>query len=163
MFPVAELAPGAVDAAMATELRDAITGYRRYDLLDRGSYDVAEPTGAAIDRGVARMLALAGELTDRTLAAYEVRALRLTAGDYLLARHDRLHDGRPLELTLDLSPFPVQAEIQYRRLGQVFFRMPCSPRSLAIVERTPAITCNHSYVSKLRLGVEIVRLVVLAR
>lgn len=163
MFPVAELAAGAVDAELATEMRTSITGYRRYALLDRGSYEIAEPSSPALDCGIARMIALASELTARSLAAYETRALRLTAGDYLLARHDRVFEGRPLELVLDLSPTPVQAEIQYRRLGQVFFRMPCSPRSLAIVERTPAITCNHSYVSKLRLGVEIVRLAVLAR
>ncbi len=163
MFPVSELVAGAIDADTAAEMRASITGFRRYALFDRGSYEVAEPMGDAIDRGVARILALAGELTARTLQAYEVRALRLTAGDYLLARHDRVFEGRPLELVLDLSPVPVQAEIQYRRLGQVFFRMPCSPRSLAIVERTPAITCNHSYVSKLRLGASVIRLAVLAR
>ncbi len=163
MFPVAELATGVVEAELAAEMRASITGYRRYALLDHGSYEIAAPSNPILDRGIARMIALASELTARPLEAYETRALRLTAGDYLLARHDRVFEGRPLELVLDLSPVPVQAEIQYRRLGQVFFRMPCSPRSLAIVERTPAITCNHSYVSKLRLGVEVIRLAVLAR
>jgi hypothetical protein len=165
MFPTAELAAGAIDAPTANELRTSITGYTRYALLDRGSYEIATPDPCPVlDRAVNRICSLAGEmLGGRTLAPYEIRALRLTAGDYLLARHDRVHEGRPIELVLDISPFPVQAEIQYRRLGQVFFRMPGSPRSLAIVERTPAITCNHSYVSKLRLGVELVRLVVMAR
>jgi len=164
MFPTAELVAGAIDVTTATELRGSITNYRRYALLDRGSYQVADVGQSnVLDRTMSRVLGLAGELLGRVVVAHEIRALRLEAGDYLLARHDRVHEDRPLELVLDLSPVPVAAEIQYRRLGQVFFRVPASPRSLAIVQRTPAITCNHTYISKLRLGVEVVRLVVLAR
>jgi hypothetical protein len=51
--------------------------------------------------------------------------------------------------------------VHYRRRGAVFFRVPCVPRSLAIVERGPAVTRNHTYVSKLSNGV-VIRLVMLA-
>ncbi len=164
MFPHAELVPAACGPDEVAALRSSVTNYQRYGLVDRGSYEVGEVTASsAFDRTILRMLDLASQRFGRMLVARETRVLRLRGGDYLLARHDRPHEGRPVELVLDLSPTPVRAEIQYRRLGQVFFRVPCSPRSLAIVERTPAITCNHTYVSKLMLGVEVVRLIVLAR
>ena len=38
-----------------------------------------------------------------------------------------------------------------------------SPASVAVVERGPTVTCNHTYVSKLHAGVSVVRLVVLLR
>ncbi len=159
MFPHAEVVPAAIEPDEATRVRAAITGYQRYALVDRGSYEVAPVNEPAL---VERICKLAAERLGKPLVASSARALRLRAGDYLLARHDQIHEGRPVELVLDLSPVPVRAEIQYRRLGHVFFRAPCSPRSLAIVERTPAITCNHTYVSKLMHGIEVVRLIVLA-
>ena len=55
------------------------------------------------------------------------------------------------------------AEIHYRRRGQVYFRVPCVPNALAIVERGPTVTCNHTYVSKLHPDASVVRLVVLLR
>jgi len=162
MFPHAEVVTSAIGPDVADRVRAGITGYQRYALLDRGSYEVAPVGDADL---LHRVCGLGARRLGRELVAIEGRVLRLRAGDYLLARHDRdrhLLDGRPVELVLDLSPAPVESEIQYRRRGQVFFRVPCVPRSLAIVERTPVITCNHTYVSKRVLGVEVIRLVVLA-
>ena len=55
------------------------------------------------------------------------------------------------------------AEVHYRRRGQVFFRAPCAPGSLAIVERGPTVSCNHTYVSKRHADASVVRLVLLLR
>ena len=94
----------------------------------------------------------------------EARLLRLLPGDYLLAHHDRILEGNPVEVTADLSPASVPgAEVHYRRRGQVYFRFPCVPGSVAVVERGPTVTCNHTYVSKLHAGASVVRLVVLLR
>ena len=131
--------------------------FTRYTLLDRGSYEYTEDVVAPLER----IAALASEAAGRRVAITEVRALRLVPGDYILAHHDRVYADYPLELVLDLSPAPVPADIHYRRRGQVFFRVPCAPRSLAIVERGPAVTRNHCYVSRLQRDAEIVRLVML--
>jgi len=147
----ASIVDDAIDRERAAALRTQLTGWRRYALLDRGSYeyidDVVEPALFA-------KLAGYGTITS-------ARALRLSPGDYILAHHDELHDNLPLELVLDLSPAPMPAEIHYRRRGSVFLRVPCVPRSLAVVERGPTVTRNHTYASKLHAGV-IVRLVMLA-
>lgn len=146
---------------MATIIEDAITpneaaairldGWQRYSLLDRGSYEYIDLVDPILFARFSRY----GTITC-------ARALRLVPGDYILAHHDRLHEHRPLELVLDLSPAPVLAEIHYRRRGSVFFRMPCVPRSLAVVERGPTVTRNHTYVSKRHAGAVVVRLVMLA-
>jgi hypothetical protein len=135
------------NAIADTSLGDRLTGWRRYALLDRGSYEYVD-----VDPALCPPLGY---------AITEARAYRLSPGDYIFAHHDRVHDDLPLELTLDLSPAPVPAEVHYRRRGAVFFRVPCVPRSLAIVERGPAVTRNHTYVSKLSSGV-VIRLVMLA-
>jgi hypothetical protein len=134
--------------------------WSRYTLLDRGSYDYArdvdEPDLAA------RAIVQASKITERTLKLVESRVLRLGPGDYLLARHDRVYERFPIEVTIDLSPSPVEgAEIHYRRRGQVYFRVPSAPGSAAIVERGPTVTCNHTYVSKRHLDASVVRLVLL--
>lgn len=157
VLPVIETLFG---ARTATIIEDAITpaeaaairldGWQRYALLDRGSYDFIE------DIAVPASLARFGAITS-------ARALRLLPGDYILAHHDELHDDLPLELTLDLSPAPVPAEIHYRRRGSVFFRVPCTPRALAIVERGPTVTRNHTYVSKRHEGAVVIRIVMIAR
>ncbi len=139
-----------------------LAGWTRYALLDRGSYDVIDDVRAPalFDALGAR----ASEITGRALAVAEARALRLVPGDYLLAHHDRVHDDLPVELVLDLSPAAVPgAEVHYRRRGAVFFRVPCEPGTLAIVERGPAVTRNHTYVSKLHGGAEVIRLELLLR
>jgi hypothetical protein len=135
------------DAVRETSLRERLTGWRRYALLDRGSYEYVD-----VDPAMCPPLGY---------AITEARAYRLSPGDYILAHHDRIHDDLPLELVLDLSAAPVPAEVHYRRRGALFFRVPCVPRSLSIVERGPAVTRNHTYVSKLVRGV-VVRLVMLA-
>ena len=89
---------------------------------------------------------------------------RMRPGDYLLGHHDRVHDDHPLELILDLSPVAVPgAEVHYRRRGQLFFRAPSAPRSLALVERGPTVTRHHTYVSQRHAAASVLRLVVLLR
>jgi hypothetical protein len=131
--------------------------FTRYQLVDRGSYEFAEVTVPD------EVVALASRATGRTLAVAESRVLRFSAGDYLLAHADRLHENRPIEVTLDLSPAPCAAEVHYRRRGQVYFRVPCEPGTLAIVERGPTVTCNHTYLSKLHPDARVIRLVALLR
>jgi hypothetical protein len=156
--------PGVIDATHAAAIRERLehTGYTRYALLDRGSYEVlADPREPDL---FAALLAVAAQATGRSLAFAEARALRLLPGDYLLAHHDRIHAGHPVELVLDLSSATVpDAEVHYRRRGQVYFRVPCAPGSLAIVERGPTVSCNHTYVSKRHVGASVVRLMILLR
>jgi hypothetical protein len=99
---------------------------------------------------------------NRSCSRHWSRVLRLHPGDYLLAHHDRLHDDNPVEVTLDLSPASVpEAEVHYRRRGQTFFRFECVPGALAIVERGPTVTCNHTYVSRRYPDAQVIRLVAL--
>lgn len=154
----------ALGAQLAADVRARLehAGYTRYALLDRGSYDYV--TSPAEPELVTALAGVAGEVTGRSLAVAGVRALRLSPGDYLLTRHDRVHEGRPVELVLDLSPAAVPgAEVQYRHRGQVFFSFPSTPGALALVERGPTVMCNHTYVSKRVAGASVVRLVVLLR
>lgn len=148
----------AVDAATCAAFRAGLD-YTRYALVDRGSYDFAEVPRAAVELVERLVSARIG----RPLRAESARALRLRAGDYLLARHDHVHEGLPFEAILDVSPAPAAGEVHYRRRGQVFFRVPSLPGSLAIVERGPTVTCNHTYVTKRQPHAEVVRLVVLLR
>lgn len=154
----------AITATRADEVRARLDflGYQRYALLDRGSYaGCGDPAVSYLLGDLAHLVSVR---TGRTLAAREARAIRLGPGDYLLGHHDRVHDDHPLEVVLDLSPTAVPgAEVHYRRRGQVFFHVPSAPRSLAIVERGPTVTCNHTYVSKLHASADVIRLVVLLR
>ncbi|MBA3393416.1 MAG: hypothetical protein H0T89_12265 [Deltaproteobacteria bacterium] len=160
----AEILAAAVTPVLAAEVRARCerTGYTRYGLLDRGSYEViADPDEPEL---LAALANLAGERIDRTLELTGARVLRLQPGDYLLAHHDQIHVDLPIEVVLDLSPAIVPgAEVHYRRRGQVFFRVPSTPCSLAIVERGPTVSCNHTYVSKLHAGASVVRLIALFR
>ena len=161
---IAVVVPEAVGPTLAAELRARLerTGYTRYALLDRGSYDVlANPDEPAL---VTALTAIATQVTGRSLVFAEARALRLGLGDYLLAHHDRLHDDHPVELVLDLSPASVPgAEVHYRQRGKAYFRFASLPGAVSVVERGPAVTCNHTYVSKRHAGASVVRLVVLLR
>jgi hypothetical protein len=164
LFGAALLEPDAIDASAAAAIRTRCErrGYTRYALVDRGSYDVLhgndEPALAAL------AVEAAQRATGRTLAVAEARVVRLGPGDYVLAHHDRIHDDNPVEVTLDLSPAHVpDAELHYRRSGQVFFRVPSLPGALSIVERGVTITCNHTYVSKRHEGASVVRCVLLLR
>jgi len=152
----------AIGSRLAAEVRDRLerAGYTRYSLLDRGSYDfVKSPNESQL---LAALTTLACEVTGRTLAIAEARALRLRPGDYVLVRHDRVHEERPVELVLDLSAASVpRADVHYRHRGEVYFTVPSRPGTLAVVERGPTVMCNHAYVSKRHVDAEIVRLVVL--
>jgi hypothetical protein len=161
---IAEVVPDAITSALAAELRARVEPhYTRYTLVDRGSYEHAvidEP--ALFTRLVGLVAKRLASASSR--AVVEARVLRLSPGDYLLAHHDRVHEGNPIELVLDVSDTATPgAEVHYRRRGAVFFRVPSAPRSLAIVERGPTVTCNHTYVSKLQQGASVVRLVALLR
>lgn len=160
----AVIVPSAIGLELAAAARARLerAGYTRYGLLDRGSYEsVSSPPEAEL---LAALTGIATEITGRPLVVAEARALRLAPGDYLLVRHDRVHDDRPVELTLDLSPAAVPgAAVQYRHRGQVFFEVPSQPGALALVERGPTVMCNHAYVKKLHAGASVVRLVVLLR
>jgi hypothetical protein len=164
LFGAALVVPDALDAIRVIGARERCErrGYTRYGLVDRGSYDVQlDPDEPDL---VVLALRAAAQATGRTLVLAESRVVRLVPGDYLLAHHDRIHDDNPVEVTLDLSPAAVpDAEVHYRRRGQVFCRVPCTPGALAIVERGVTVTCNHTYVSKLHRDAEVVRLVMLLR
>lgn len=158
----AVIVPAAISAETAKELRSlfAETGYRRYTRIDRASYD----TLALADQPelVEAVTGIASEVTGRPLRFLEGRVLRLGPGDYVLVRHDRVHDGRPVELVLDLSATSTPgAAVHWRHRGQVYFAMPSSPGDLAIVERGPTVTSNHTYVSRRYPDASVVRLVVL--
>ncbi|CAN5879576.1 hypothetical protein BH11MYX3_BH11MYX3_22940 [soil metagenome] len=130
--------------------------YRRYALLDRGSYEHCEDVEVP-----SVLVTMASEITDRALRVASARLLRLLPGDYVLARHDRVDEDHRVEVILDLSPAAVPgAEVRYLRRGQVFFRVPSQPGTASIVERDPATQCHHTYVSKLHVGASVVRLVV---
>lgn len=157
----AVIVQGAISAAHADEVRARLAQRRwqRYALVDRGRYawtdDVDEP---AVIAALARV---AADTTGGVLDVADVRALRLVAGDYVLAHHDRVHDDRRVELVLDLSATPTTgAEVHYRRHGQLFHRVPSHPGALSVVERDAAVTCHHTYVSKRHAAAEVTRLVV---
>jgi hypothetical protein len=159
----ATVVPDAIGPSMAAALRARLDGrYARYALLDRGSYDVvAKVEEPALFTALA---AIAQQVTGRTLAVIEARAIRLGPGDYLLAHHDRLDEDVPVELVVDVSPASVPgAEVHYRQRGKVYFRFASQPGSLSVVERGPTVMCNHTYVSKRWVGASVVRLIVLLR
>ncbi|MGE0868420.1 MAG: hypothetical protein AB7P03_07660 [Kofleriaceae bacterium] len=159
----AMIVPDAVAAIDAARLRTRFEtiGYRRYALVDRGSYDVIENVAAEVP---ALVVERAAKLVGRPLEIEHARVIRLIAGDYVFAHHDRFHEGHPVELMLDLSSAIVpDAEVHYRRRGQVFFRFGSQPGAVSIVERGPTVACNHSYVSKRHDDASIVRLIVLLR
>lgn len=151
--------PSNVPSAMLARVR-ARFRYQRYALLDRGSYehDDAPDAPELVTAITARIAEVAGE----TRTFLSARVIRLRPGDYLLARHDRIHETRVLECVLDLSPAPVtKADVHYRQHGQVFFRVPCDPGSVAMVPRGPTVSCNFTYVSKLEAGADVVRWIAL--
>lgn len=161
---IARNVPEAISPVRASELRDRFerAGYARYSLVDRGSYDeLLDPRELELH---AALIALATEITERTLDLVDARILRLRPGDYLLAHHDEPRDERHVELMLDLSAAPVpRAAVHYRRHGNVYFEVPSQPCALSVVAREPSVTCNHTYISKLHTGAEVVRLVLLLR
>lgn len=161
---IATIIPEAIEPTLAAEVRTRLdrAGYTRYALLDRGSYEIA--IGPDEPNVVAALAGLAGQVTGRSLAAVDARALRLGPGDYLLAHHDRSHEEPLVELILDLSPASVPgADVHYRRHGKVVFQMASRPGALSIVERGPEAACYHAHVSKRHLDALVVRLVVRLR
>jgi len=129
--------------------------FTRYALVDRGSYEYAD---VEVPEAV---VALASDVTARTLRPVSARVLRLAPGDYVLAHHDPLHADHRVEVIVDGSPHPVAgAEVRYQRRGATFFRFPSQPGAASIVERDPTTRCHHTYVSKLLAGAVVLRLVV---
>lgn len=156
---VAVSVPGVISAAEATALRARLEpAYARYALFDRGSYDVVD--AVAEPAIVARMAEHAAAHAGRTLTLVGARAIRLRAGDYVLARHDAGHDDERVEATLDLSAQPVaDADVFYRSSGTVYACFPAAPGTLVVAARDASVTCSHGYVSKLRGAAEVVRLI----
>lgn len=162
----AAIVDGAIDDGEAAALRARLdrAGFAPYRLLDRGRYQHVGLAPAEHAPLLERLAAIAAARTGRRWTPVLARALRLGPGDYLLGHHDRVHDDHPLELVLDLSAAAVPgAEVHYRRRGQLFFRVPSAPRSLALVERGPTVTSHHTYVSKRHPDASIVRLIALLR
>jgi hypothetical protein len=159
----AVIVPDAIGREIAAAVRARLAPrFARYTLVDRGSYGaIADPHEPELLAAVARLVAQA---TGRAVILARARVLRLECGDYLLARHDAVRTERAIEAVLDLSPASVpDAELHYRQHGQVFFRVPTVPGSLAIVPTNPTVSCNHTYVSKLHPGASVVRLIAVFR
>jgi len=159
----AVVVPDAVSVERARALRERFSsaGFRRFALLDRGSFDVLVdvPDAELLDV----VAGVASAVSGRALAVGEARVLRLRPGDYVLLRNDRAHEDRPVEAVLDLSERAVaRAEVHYRHRGQVYFAFGGPPGALALVERGPTVLANHTYVTK-RQENDVVRLVVLLR
>lgn len=130
---------------------------QRYPRIDRGAYSWGEVTD------LARLAPLLAHIDPddprRQLAC--ARVVVLGPGDYILAHHDPMPEAgeSPLELVLDLSPAPTRgAELYYRRRGAAFLAVPATPGTLAIVERGPTVTANHTYVSKRYPDARVIRL-----
>jgi hypothetical protein len=168
---VAVLQPDVIDGLAAAAVRQRLEarGYARYAGIDRGSYDfLDEPRDAVGAPLLAALQAAASKATGRSLALATaasavpaVRALRLRAGDYLLAHHDRDSDDGTVELTLDLSASASEgAGVVYLRGDKPFFHLPSQPGALAIVERDGSVRCHHRYLSKRSPAAQVVRLVV---
>jgi hypothetical protein len=151
--------PGRAEQVRARLMR---AGWKRWPLLDRGSYEwVDEPDAPEV---LDAIVAIAREATGRPLSVERAHAVRLLPGDYVLVRHDRVYDDRPIEVVVDLSRAAVEgAEIHFRHRGQVFFVVPSRPGAVAIVERGPTVMRNQTYVSKRWKDAEVVRLFALLR
>ncbi|MCW5802386.1 MAG: hypothetical protein KIT31_08365 [Deltaproteobacteria bacterium] len=144
----------AVTEAEAAAVRASGGAYARYRRIDQASYEAAE--GVPVPEGIVR---IAREVTGRDLRVVDGRLLRFVCGDYTLAHHGYVED-HAVELVLDVSLAGVPgAEVHYRRRGRVVFAMPSQPRALAVVERGPTITANHTYLSKRLREAEVIRLV----
>jgi hypothetical protein len=142
--------------------RLARAGWTRWPLLDRGSYEYVDAPNAP--EVLEAIVAIASEATKRSLTVERSHAVRLLPGDYVLVRHDRVYDDRPIEVVVDLSRAAVEgAEIHYRHRGQVFFVVPSRPGAVAIVERGPTVMRNQTYVSKRCKDAEVIRLFALLR
>lgn len=135
-----------------TDIRAAWSDGTRFAEIDRGSYEWRDVDPDPRLAGIVERFC--GE-TKRCIAS---RMIRLVPGDYILARHDPERAANTIEVVVDLSPAAVEgAEVHYRQHGQVFFRMPCEPGTAAVVPCGPTVTANHTYVSKLRTGAEVIR------
>jgi hypothetical protein len=160
----AVIVPGVIAPADAEGVRERLSrrSWQRYALVDRGTYAWQE--GVDEPALVATLARVAADTVGGTFEVESVRALRLVAGDYLLAHHDRAHDDRRVELVLDVSGAATAgAEVHYRRHGQLFHRVPSQPGVLSVVERDAAVTCHHTYLRKRNTTAEVTRLVVRLR
>jgi hypothetical protein len=160
--PRAVFVPGAITAAAAAVLRalaDA-AAWSRFDVADRGSYHEAT---LGTDPLLDELAALACAITGEELAPIAVRARRLRHGDYSLMKGDARSRpaGLLAELVVDLSDAATgEAEVSYTDGSAALVVVPQLPRSLALVERTPAIHRHERYLTH-RIGArEVVRLYV---
>ncbi len=160
---VAVVRPHMIDGAARAAARAALeaTGYRRLLGIDRAAAELCErPDLPAL---VARARTLATAATGGAGVVRACFAVRLRAGDYVLAHHDLVESGpiAGVEVMFDLSEAVVPgAVVHYRRRGQVYAELPSDPSAAAVVERGPAVTSNHTYLSKAFGAATVVRLVV---
>jgi len=131
---------------------------QRYPHIDRGAYSWTDVTD------LARLAPLVAHIdpADPRRELVCARLVVLGPGDYILAHHDPMPEAGelPLELVLDLSSAPTPgADLYYRRRGAAYFSVPAIPNTLAIVERGPTVTANHTYVSKRYPSARVVRLI----
>ncbi|MEZ4401026.1 MAG: hypothetical protein R3B06_13460 [Kofleriaceae bacterium] len=145
-------------AAAAARARLAAAGYARYPRIDLGSYQ------ACVAPDEPDLVAAAARAVEPSVGfpvvAEQVRAWWLGPGDYVLAHHDPPGRFGLVEVVVDLSPAPAAAEVHYRRRGQLYFVMPAVPGTAAIVERGPAVTSNHTYLSHRGPAAHVVRLII---
>jgi hypothetical protein len=142
-------------------LRVELPELQRFPWIDRGAYGWAD-----IDIGVAAPLLAHIDPEDPRRVLACARIVVLGPGDYILAHHDPMPDAgeSPLELVLDLSAAPTPgADLYYRRRGAAFLAVPATPGTLAIVERGPTVTANHTYVNKRYPAARVVRLIARSR
>jgi hypothetical protein len=151
--------PEMVSPATAEEIRGHLStaGLSPFFLAHRGRYAFNDTFAApALFQG---LLTVAEHLAGAPLAIAAARWIRLVQGDYALMRDDAPPPGRTLELTLDLSTAASGgAEVCYCHKGQLFFAAPQEPRSLAVVERGPAVQRYERYLGHRAGDAEVVRL-----
>lgn len=156
-----QLVENAIPATLARDVAAAFDahGWMRYALIDRGQYDYIDgPPG--VEALVEPMTRLASTQLGFDVRAVWTRALRLTPGDYSLSHHDVRHDAPLLECIADLSTAASSFAVHYREGGRPHFVVPNQPLVISLVARTAASAANHTYISKLHQGCEIIRLVV---
>ena len=137
--------PGAVDDALAAELREALAPVLQpYWIADRGRYargdamplaELIEPVGV-----------LVATVTGESLRLASAQWQRFTPGSYALHKDSAGAGERSVEATLDFSAaaFP-NAGFTYRR-GADTMPFTQEPLSLALVDRRPAAVRYDRYL-----------------
>ena len=122
----------------------AAARFEKFDLADRGRYELAEPDAPALLRELRRF---AQGASGRTLGRGTLRLQRFRRGGYALLLDDartRLATG--IEVTLDLSESFAGPPAVYSAGPDLKLFIPQSPGLAAVVERTPYLTRYDRYL-----------------